>query len=104
MFPSSPTCFLPSTCSVFCTIPCFHTHQPPPSPTPPFPYLPTFLPHHPPPPPPPPPLADPSPTCHISKLSNPLLPLPPLLLVSLLQHATFPGSPTPSSLFLPSSR
>src|SRR5216684_3177195 len=42
--------------------------------------------------------------CHVSKLTNGLLPHPPLLLVSShLQHATFLSSPTHSSLFLPSS-
>src|SRR5260370_1143380 len=42
--------------------------------------------------------------CHASKLTNPLLPLPPLQLVSPhLCHAPFQSSPTHSSLFLPSS-
>src|SRR5260370_4388332 len=41
---------------------------------------------------------------HVSKLTNGLLPYPPLLLVSpRLQCATFLSSPTRSSLFLPSS-
>ncbi len=43
-------------------------------------------------------------TCHVSKLMNGLLPLPPPLLVHPhLQHAMFLSSPTHSSLFLPSS-
>src|SRR5258708_1123032 len=51
-----------------------------------------------------PPVSEPSVTCHVSKLMNGLLPLPPLLSVSPhLQHATFLSSPTHSSLFLPSS-
>src|SRR5258707_5190646 len=51
-----------------------------------------------------PPASEPSVTCHVSKLMNGLLPLPPLLSVSPhLQHATFLSSPTHSSLFLPSS-
>src|SRR5258708_18964255 len=42
--------------------------------------------------------------CHVSKLTNGLLPHPPLLSVSPhLQCATFLSSPTCSSLFLPSS-
>src|SRR5260370_1148023 len=42
--------------------------------------------------------------CHVSKLTNGLLPHPPLLSVSpCLQRATFLSSPTRSSLFLPSS-
>src|SRR5258708_568155 len=42
-------------------------------------------------------------TCHASKLTNPLLPLPPLQLVSpRLCRATFRSSPTCSSLFLTS--
>src|SRR5258708_20068189 len=42
--------------------------------------------------------------CHVSKLTNGLLPHPPLLSVSpRLQRATFLSSPTRSSLFLPSS-
>src|SRR5258707_7545357 len=42
--------------------------------------------------------------CHVSKLTNGLLPHPPLLSVSPhLQRATFLSSPTHSSLFLPSS-
>src|SRR5229473_1396488 len=42
--------------------------------------------------------------CHVSKLTNGLLPHPPLLSVSpRLQCATFLSSPTCSSLFLPSS-
>src|SRR5260370_10169224 len=41
---------------------------------------------------------------HVSKLTNGLLPHPPLLSVSpRLQRATFLSSPTHSSLFLPSS-
>src|SRR5258708_8062165 len=51
-----------------------------------------------------PPVSEPSVTCHVSKLTNGLLPLPPLLSVSPhLQCATFLSSPTRSSLFLPSS-
>src|SRR5258708_6029778 len=51
-----------------------------------------------------PPASEPSVTCHVSKLMNGLLPLPPLLSVSpRLQRATFLSSPTRSSLFLPSS-
>src|SRR5229473_3020585 len=51
-----------------------------------------------------PPASEPSMTCHVSKLMNGLLPLPPLLLVSPhLPRATFLSSPTHSSLFLPSS-
>src|SRR5258708_22801496 len=51
-----------------------------------------------------PPASEPSVTCHVSKLTNGLLPLPPLLSVSpRLQRATFLSSPTRSSLFLPSS-
>src|SRR5258707_14590161 len=51
-----------------------------------------------------PPVSEPSVTCHVSKLTNGLLPLPPLLSVSpRLQHAMFLSSPTRSSLFLPSS-
>src|SRR5258708_12411601 len=43
--------------------------------------------------------------CHALKLTNPLLPLPPLQLVSpRLCRATFQSSPTRSSLFLPSSK
>src|SRR5260370_13222313 len=42
--------------------------------------------------------------CHVSRLTNLLLPLPPLQLVSLLRCATFPSSPICSSLFLPSSQ
>src|SRR5258708_4781269 len=43
-------------------------------------------------------------TCHVSKLTKPLLPLPPLQPVSArLRPATFPSSPSRSSLFLPSS-
>ena len=42
-----------------------------------------------------PPASEPSVMCHVSKLTNGLLPLPPLLLVSPhLQHATFLSSPT----------
>src|SRR5258707_383414 len=52
-----------------------------------------------------PPVSEPSMTCHVSKLTNGLLPLPPLLSVSpRLQCATFLSSPTHSSLFLPSSQ
>src|SRR5258708_14079325 len=41
--------------------------------------------------------------CHASKLTNPLLPLPPLQLVSPhLCRAAFQSSPTRPSLFLPS--
>ncbi len=44
-------------------------------------------------------------TCYVSKLTNWLLPLPPLQQVSPhLQCATFPGSPVHSSLFHPSSK
>src|SRR5260370_12204907 len=51
-----------------------------------------------------PPVSEPSVTCHVSKLTNGLLPHPPLLSVSpRLQRATFLSSPTHSSLFLPSS-
>src|SRR5712692_8705191 len=51
-----------------------------------------------------PPASEPSVTCHVSKLTNGLLPLPPLLSVSpCLQCAMFLSSPTRSSLFLPSS-
>src|SRR5712692_10611284 len=51
-----------------------------------------------------PPASEPSVMCHVSKLTNGLLPLPPLLSVSPhLQCATFLSSPTCSSLFLPSS-
>src|SRR5258708_36386949 len=40
-------------------------------------------------------------TCYVSKLTNPLLPLPPLQLVSpCLRPAMFRSSPTCSSLFL----
>src|SRR5258707_9898455 len=36
--------------------------------------------------------------CHVSRLTNPFLPLPPLQKVSPhFQHATFPSSPTRSS-------
>src|SRR5713226_2959624 len=43
--------------------------------------------------------------CHISKLTNPFLPLPPLQEVSPhLQYAMFLSSPTNSSLFLLSSK
>src|SRR5258708_19731825 len=51
-----------------------------------------------------PPASEPSVTCHVSKLTNGFLPLPPLLSVSPhLQCAMFLSSPTCSSLFLPSS-
>src|SRR5260370_38905362 len=51
-----------------------------------------------------PPASEPSVMCHVSKLMNGLLPLPPLLSVSpCLQHAMFLSSPTCSSLFLPST-
>src|SRR5260370_16008802 len=44
-------------------------------------------------------------TCHVSKLTNPLLPLPPLQEVSTpLPRATFASSPAPSSLLCPPSR
>src|SRR5713226_2092580 len=55
-----------------------------------------------------PPLQEVSPLfamCHVSELTNPSLPLPPLQEVSPhLQCATFPSSPTHSSLFLLSSK
>src|SRR5258708_35243115 len=51
-----------------------------------------------------PPVSEPSVMCHVSKLMNGFLPLPPLLSVSpCLQRAMFLSSPTHSSLFLPSS-
>src|SRR5258708_6396122 len=44
-------------------------------------------------------------TCHVSKLTNPLLPLPSLHLIDpSLSSSTFLLSPTPSSLILPSSK
>src|SRR5260370_32818813 len=43
--------------------------------------------------------------CHVSELTNPFLPLPPLQQVSpCLQCATFLSSPTRFSCFLPSSK
>ena len=89
-FLSSPTHFshfLPSRKWVLiCDVPCFEAHQPAfPSSSPPVSES-SFV------------------TCHVSKLTNPLLPLPPLQLVSPhLWPATFRSSPTRSSLFLPSS-
>src|SRR5216684_1380278 len=67
-FQSSPTCsslFLPSSkCVLACDVPCFEAHQPaPPSSSPPVGES-LFV------------------SCHISKLTNPLLPLPPLQQVS----------------------
>src|SRR5258708_7430306 len=42
--------------------------------------------------------------CHVSKLTNPFLPLPPLQFVTLQFHlAMLQSSPSHSSLFLPSS-
>src|SRR5260370_1372018 len=65
-------------------MPCFRAHQR----APPFPALQRVSPL----------------MCHVSKLTNGLLPHPPLLSVSpRLQRATFLSSPTRSSLFLPSS-
>src|SRR5258707_702045 len=65
-------------------MPCFRAHQL----APPFPALQQMSPL----------------MCHVSKLTNGLLPHPPLLSVSPhLQRATFLSSPTRSSLFLPSS-
>src|SRR5260370_1299900 len=44
-------------------------------------------------------------TSHISKLTNPLFPLPPLLcLIPSFFPPPFRSSPTPSSLFLPPPR
>src|SRR5713226_8770010 len=68
MFPNStthPFLFLPSRMSVFiCDMPCFQAHQPaPPSSSPPGCES-SFV------------------MCHVSKLTNPLLPLPPLQQVS----------------------
>src|SRR5260370_21878438 len=65
---SSLTCsslFLPSNwCVLICVMPCFKAHQPaPPSSSPPASESSLV-------------------TCHASKLTNPFLPLPPLLLVS----------------------
>src|SRR5258708_1572823 len=67
-------------------MPCFKAHQPaPPSSSPPESES-SFV------------------MCHASKLTNPLLPLPPLQLVSpRLCHAILQSSPTRSSLFLPST-
>src|SRR5216684_187983 len=67
-------------------MPCFEAHQPiPPSSSPPVGES-SFV------------------SCHVSKLTNLLLPLPPLQLVSpRLCRATFQSSPTRSSLFLPSN-
>src|SRR5229473_1167317 len=79
--------FLPSNwCVLICVVPRFKAHQPaPPSSSPPASES-SFA------------------MCHTSKLTNPLLPLPPLQLVSpRLCRATFQSSPTCSSLFLPSS-
>src|SRR5216684_2603055 len=74
--------FLPSSsCLLICDVPHFQAHQPaPPSSSPP--------------------VGESSAMCHISKLTNLLLPLPPLQSVSLLQHATFPSSPTHSQVAL----
>src|SRR5713226_7978036 len=89
-FQSSPTrssLFLPSSeCVLACNVPCFKAHQPaPPSSSPPVGES-SFV------------------SCHVSKLTNLLLPLPPLQLVSpRLCRAMFQSSPTRSSLFLPSS-
>src|SRR5260370_33498087 len=79
--------FFPSTtCFLVCDVPRFEAHQAaPPSSSPPVGEC-SFV------------------TCHVSKLTKPLLPLPPLQSVSpLLLRATFPTSPCLSSLFLPSS-
>jgi len=87
MFWSSPTCsslFLPSSWWVLiCDVPHFRAHQlAPPSFSPPDGES-LFV------------------TCHILKLTNPLLPLPPLQQVSpRLWCAMFQSSPTHSSLFL----
>src|SRR5216684_3304324 len=89
-FQSSPTCsslFLPSNwCVLVCIVPHFKAHQPaPPSSSPPASESSLV-------------------TCHASKLTNLLLPLPPLQLVSTrLCRAMLRSSPTCSSLFLPSS-
>src|SRR5229473_3074034 len=69
MFPSSPTCFSssspPGSESSFCDVPCFRAHHPA-SPTlsPLQQVSPRFVP------------------CHVSELTNPLLPLSPLQQVS----------------------
>src|SRR5216684_1282896 len=66
--------------------------------------MPCFKAHQPTPPSSSPPASEPSVTCHVSKLTNGLLSLPPPLLVHPhLQCAMFLSSPTHSSLFLPSS-
>src|SRR5216684_2675069 len=66
--------------------------------------MPCFKAHQPTPPSSSPPASEPSVTCHVSKLTNGPLSLPPPLLVHPhLQCAMFLSSPTHSSLFLPSS-
>src|SRR5216684_417416 len=84
----------------------FQAHQPtPPSSSPPASKSSRFQAHQPAPPSSSPPGSESSfVMCHVSKLTNPLFPLPPLQEVSpCLCHATFPSSLTCSSLFLPSS-
>src|SRR5258708_10760728 len=73
-----------SESSFVCDVPHFQTHWPTP---------PSFL----------PPVSESSfVTCHVSKLTNPLFPLPPLQEVHPhLWHATFPSSLTCSSLLPP---
>src|SRR5229473_3556620 len=86
--PNRSSQFLPSSVLVLvCDVPRFQAHQPaPPSSSPPVSESSLV-------------------TCHVSKLTNPFLPLPPLQLVSpRLCRATFQSSPTCSSLFLPSSK
>src|SRR5258708_5815276 len=91
MLRSSPTCsslFLPSSWRVLmCLMPHFEAHQPAPPSSTPRASESSFA------------------ICHALKLTNPLLPLPPLQLVSpRLCRAAFQSSPTCSSLFLPSSQ
>src|SRR5258707_707953 len=79
--------FLPSNwCVLVCIVPHFKAHQPtPPSSSPPASESSLV-------------------TCHASKLTNPLLPLPPLQrVIPRLCRSLFPSSQTNSSLFLPSS-
>src|SRR5258707_14375219 len=73
----------PASESPFCNVPRFQAHQPiSPSSSPPE-------------------SESSFPTCHVSELTNPLLPLPPLQDVSPRFHrATFPSSPTLSFLYL----
>src|SRR5260221_279985 len=84
IFPSSPTCSSSSPPSQQ-LLPIFQPATLPSSLTPPSPSLPQEGPFF--------------ATCHISKLANPLLPLPPLQQVSsCLPCAAFPSSRTCSSL------